>query len=138
MIDWTTKFNRRVLRRLKKDYIIWLTTVGSDLSPQPRPVWFIWDGESILLFSQPQAHKVRHIARHPRVALTLNTDEQADEVMVILGSAAIDPNVPPAHQVPAYFKKYRMGIDRLNMTPAEFSADYSIAIRVIPTAVRGF
>ena len=138
MLDWTTAFNRKVKRRLSKDYVIWLTTVGSDLTPQPRPVWFIWDGETVLIFSQPQAHKVRHIAQHPGVALTLNTDEEANEVMVILGRAAIDPSVPPAYKVPAYFKKYRTGIERLNMTPEEFSREYSTPIRVMPTAVRGF
>ena len=43
MIDLTTQFGRKVKQHLRKEYVVWLTTVGADLSPQPRPVWFIWD-----------------------------------------------------------------------------------------------
>ncbi len=59
MIDLTSKFGRKVKRHLKQEYVVWLTTVGPDLAPQPRPVWFIWDGSSFLIFSQPHAHKVQ-------------------------------------------------------------------------------
>ena len=139
MIDLTTKFGRKVKRHLNREYVIWLTTVGADLSPQPRPVWFVWEGSSFVIFSQPHAHKVRHIAAHPRVALHFNTDEKGDEnVIVFVGNAAIDPNVPPAHRLPAYFKKYRAGIAGLKMTPEQYSAEYSVAIRVTPTGVRGW
>ncbi len=139
MIDLTTKFGRTVKRHLKEEYAIWFTTVGSDLSPQPRPVWFIWENDSILLFSQPNAHKVRHLKDHPNVALHFNADETGDKhVIVFIGTAVIDDDVPPAHKVPAYFKKYKTGIAGLKMTPEEFSNEYSVAIRVKPREVRGW
>jgi hypothetical protein len=53
MIDLATKFGRKVKQHLRQEYVIWLTTLGSDLSPQPRPVWFIWDSNSFLIFSRP-------------------------------------------------------------------------------------
>jgi PPOX class probable F420-dependent enzyme len=139
MLDLTTKFGRTVKRYLKKEYAIWFTTVGTDLSPQPRPVWFIWESDSILLFSQPNAHKVRHLKVHPNVALHFNTDESGDKhVIVFTGTAVIDSDVPPAHKVPAYFKKYETGIASLKMTPEEFSNEYSVAIRVKLRKVRGW
>ena len=137
MIDLTTKLGRQVKRRLTKDVTVWFTTVGSDLTPQPRPVWFTWDGESLLLFSQPGAHKVRHVKTHPRVAINLISDELGHGVAVITGTAAIDPSVPPAHKETAYFKKYRKRIAALGMSPEEFSREYSVAIRVIPSGLRG-
>ncbi len=139
MIDLTSKFGRKVKRYLRQAYVIWLTTTGSDLSPQPRPVWFIWDGASFLIFSQPHAHKVRHITAHPQVALHFNTDESGDQdVIIFVGTAAIDPTVPPAHKVRAYLRKYRTGIEALGMTPEQFSREYSVAIRVTPTTLRGW
>jgi PPOX class probable F420-dependent enzyme len=139
MIDLTTKFGRKVKRHLKQEYVIWLTTTGSDLSPQPRPVWFIWEGSSFLIFSQPHAHKVQHIAARPQVALHFNTDETGDtDVIIFVGTAAIDTSVPPAHKVRAYLTKYRTGIKELDMTPEQFSREYSVAIRVTPTALRGW
>ena len=137
MIDFNNKFGRQVKRRLLKETAIWFTTVGSDLTPQPRPVWFLWDGESFLIFSQPGAYKVRHVKAHPKVALNLSGDELGHQIAVITGTAAIDSSVPPAHKVPAYFRKYKKAIANLDMSPEEFSLDYSVAIRVIPAALRG-
>lgn len=137
MINLNGKFGRQVARRLKKDPVIWFTTVGSDLTPQPRPVWFIWDGESFLIFSQPGAHKVHHIKAHPKVALSLTEDERGPEVAVITGTASADLSVPPAHHVDAYFKKYKKRIAGLGMSPEEFSREYSLGIRVIPLTLRG-
>lgn len=134
-----SKFNRVVKRHLNKSYVVWLTTVGADLTPQPRPVWFIWENKTILVFSQRHAHKVQHIARHPNVSLHFPSDEKAEkEVVVIVGEAIIDASTPPAHNVRAYFRKYKNGIADLNMTPEEFSEEYSVAIRVTPTKIRGW
>lgn len=139
MIDLISKFGRKVKRHLKQEYVVWLTTIDSDLTPQPRPVWFIWDGASFLIFSQPHAHKVRHIMAHPQVALHFNTDVTGDkDVIVFVGTAAIDTSVSPAHKVRAYFRKYRSGIAELGMTPEQFSQEYSVALRITPTSLRGW
>ncbi|HLF74425.1 MAG TPA: TIGR03667 family PPOX class F420-dependent oxidoreductase [Anaerolineales bacterium] len=139
MIDLTSEFGRVVKRHLREEYIIWLTTVDSKLTPQPRPVWFIWEDDSFLIFSQAHAYKVKHIRKNPKVALHFNTDERADEhVIIFTGEASIDTNSPPAHKVPAYFRKYKDGIADLNMTPEAFSREYSLAIRIKPTEVRGW
>ena len=138
MMDLVSKLGRKAKRRLSKEYFVWLTTVSSDLTPQPRPVWFILQDNSFLIFSQPHTHKVRHLTQHPKVALHFNADETGDnDILVFTGSATIDSQIPPAHRLPAYFRKYRVGIAGLGMTPAEFSADYSVAIRITPTSWRG-
>ena len=138
-IDLTSKFGRKVKRHLKQEYIVWLTTAGSDLSPQPRPVWFIWEDTSFLIFSQAHAHKVQHITARPYVALHFNTDATGDQdVIVFVGKAVVDATAPPAHKVRAYFRKYRAGIQELGMTSEQFSDEYSVAIRVTPTSLRGW
>lgn len=139
MINLDSKFGRAVKRHLKNQYVIWLTTVDSTLVPQPRPVWFIWDAGSFLIFSKPKAHKVSHILKNPNVALHFNTDDTGDKhVIVFTGQASIDADCPPAHKVSAYLKKYKSGILGLDMTLEEFSREYSRAIRIIPTDVRGW
>jgi len=40
--------------------------------------------------------------------------------------------------VPAYFEKYKDSIAGLDMTPEEFSHEYSVAIRIRPAEVRGW
>ena len=139
MIDFKTELGRKAKRYLEEEYIIWFTTVSADLTPQPRPVWFIWEGESFIIFSRPDAHKVSHLKGHPNVALHFNTDATGDQdVIVFLGRAQIVSDASPAHEISAYFEKYRTGIANLNMTPGEFSREYSVAIRVTPTKLRGW
>jgi PPOX class probable F420-dependent enzyme len=139
MIDLSTPFGQAVQQHLESEYVVWLTTVDATLTPQPRPVWFVWEKDSFLIFSKPNAHKVKHIAKNPKVALHFNTDESGDKhVMVFTGEAVFDSSCPPAHQVPAYFEKYKDGILALDMTPETFSAEYSRAIRIKPAELRGW
>jgi PPOX class probable F420-dependent enzyme len=80
MLNFNTKFGRHVKRRLHEEKVIWLTTVDEQNAPQPRPVWFHWDGKTFLIFSQREKAKLRHIAHNPRVSLNFNTDEDGGDV----------------------------------------------------------
>jgi PPOX class probable F420-dependent enzyme len=138
-MDFNSKLGRKAKRLIKENIVIWLTTVDASMTPQPRPVWFVWEADSFLIFSQPDAHKVQQLIEHPSVSLNFNTDPTGDEdVVVFLGTAAIEPGAPPAHQVTAYINKYRSGMKTLKMSPEEFSRSYSVAIRVTPTSIRGW
>ncbi len=136
-INWKSLLGRKAARRLKREKVIWLTTMGKRRQPQPRPVWFLFDGENFLIYSRPRARKLAHIRRAPNVALHLNSDPDGDDVVVLLGRARIDPKAPRADEVPAYLRKYRKAIASLGSTPVQFAAEYSQAIRISPTALRG-
>ena len=138
MVDFSSKVGRSVSRRLKSQKVIWLTTVGPDGTPQPRPVWFYWDGSSVLTYSQPQGRKLDHIRTHPQVAVHLNTDPEGSDVTVVLGKASIAEDAPHADKHAGYLRKYRQAIADLDMTPGSFAEEYSVAVRVMPEKLRGF
>ncbi|MBI3014947.1 MAG: TIGR03667 family PPOX class F420-dependent oxidoreductase [Candidatus Tectomicrobia bacterium] len=138
MLDFTTKFGRRVNRRLRQEQIIWLTTVDSNNVPLPRPVWFHWDGETLLIFSEEDRAKIRHIARNPKVSLNFNTDEEGGDVAVLVGKARVLEEPPPQTRVKAYLRKYKKGLKDLGMTSAAFTGSYSVPIVVTPKDMRGF
>jgi len=138
MLDFSNRFGRHVNRRLRQEKVIWLTTVDSENTPQPRPVWFHWDGQTVLIFSERQKAKLRHIASNPRVALNFNTDEDGGDVVVLTGDARILDEPPDPNRVKSYLKKYRAGIKDLGMTIKEFTDAYAIPILITPQAMRGF
>jgi PPOX class probable F420-dependent enzyme len=138
MLDFTSPIGKRIQERLEEEEVIWLTTVDSRQTPQPRPVWFEWDGATAMIFSQVHAAKVRHIARNPRVALSFNTDEDGGDVGVLTGEARILPGAPPHDRLQVYLQKYAAGILSLGMTPEAFLAEYPVMILVTPAALRGF
>jgi PPOX class probable F420-dependent enzyme len=136
VIDPETDVGGRVAARLRDEIVAWLVTVRADGTPVPTPVWFWWDGETLLVYSQPDKPKQRHIAANPRVALALRTDEHGDDLVVITGLAAVDDSAPAAFELPEYIEKYRGEIARLGSNPEEFSGAYSVPIRIRPTKLR--
>ena len=139
MIDFKTKLGRMAMRHLKGEYFVWLTTVDSSGTPQPRPVWFVLEGDSVLMYSQPAAFKLKHILNNPNVALHFNTPDAIGEedVIIFKGSARIDPKAEPVNKNGIYMRKYRAGIKRLGATPQQFTQAYSTAVRIKLTSLRG-
>ena len=135
-IDTETEFGRRALDRLGRETIGWLVTVSPAGAPVPSPIWFLWvDGEA-LIYSRPETQKLRNIAANSRVSLNLDSAKDGDDVVMLAGRARLADD-PPADRVPAYIEKYGAHIERLGWTHAGFAADYSVAIRVAPTRLRG-
>ena len=137
-IDTTTERGARVAARLRDELVAWLVTVKPDGTPVPTPVWFWWDGETLLVYSQPDKPKLRNIAGNPRVALALRTDELGNLLAVVTGDARIDESAPAAHEQPGYVTKYRDQIGAEGFDPAAFAAEYSVPIRILPTKLRAW
>lgn len=138
VLNTTTEAGKRIEQRLRDEWIIWLTTVDRDGTPQPRPVWFVWDGASFLIYSRPTGYKLKHIERNARVSLNLDGDGKGGDIVVFTGTARIDDSAPRLDQNDAYVSKYGMVIvERLKSSVEAMARGYSMAIRVTPDAVRG-
>lgn len=134
-----TPFGDRVRQRLGDSQVIWLTTTGADGTPQPNPVWFLWqDPASVLIYNRTDAHRLAHIAVRPRVALHFDGDGHGGDIVVLTGSAAVATDVPPAHEHPEYAAKYQQAATRMGGSPAQFAAQYPVALRVLVDRIRGF
>ncbi len=138
MIDFNTEIGRQVLHRLHEEQIFWLTTVTADGTPQPNPVWFIWEDGTFLIYTQPSAYRLKNIARNPRVSVNLQATPDGGEVVVFTGQAYIDTNAPPVAKNQAYVEKYAQGIRSIDMTPESMSASYSVPLRIRPEKMRTF
>jgi PPOX class probable F420-dependent enzyme len=136
--DPGTPFGERVQRRLREDRVIWLTAVDATGAPQPNPVWFYWDGETLLVNNRPDAKRLQHIQRNPKVSLNFDSDGEGGDVVVFNGEARVIPDGPPATAAAAYVEKYREEIPGIGRTPETLAAEYSVALRISITKVRGF
>lgn len=140
MVDTATELGAKVALRLAHEGIIWLVTVRDDGTPQSSPVWFLWEDETILIYSQPNTPKLRNIARNPRVSLHLNSDQWGNAVAILTGDARIEDGAPIAREVSAFVKKY---VDDLHAAKSLADFDrimdgYDVAIRVTPIGLRGW
>ena len=144
----TFEMTDQVLRRLTDDTLVWLTTVTPSGRPAPRLVWFMWlDGASdpsqdaarlassrsaCLIYSQPGAAKLRHIAVNDRVTLNFNSNELGGDAVVLAGRAELVPDAPSAAEVPGLLAKYAEMLAAIGMTAEHFTGTYTVAMRVIP------
>ena len=136
VIDLGTEKGQRADARLRDELVVWLITVSADGSPVPTPVWFWWDGEAVLVYSQREKPKLRHIAANPRVSVAMRTDALGDEITVIAGEAVVDLSIPSAAAHEGYRAKYADLIARLGADPESFAGEYAIPIRITPTKLR--
>ncbi len=132
-----TPTGNRALQRFKAEQVIWLTTVTASGKPQPRPVWFVWDGQSVWIYTEHASCKIAHLAANPHASLHFNSDPAGDDIQVLLGDAVIVPTAPPVRDFPAYIEKYAEGIQGIDMTVESYSARFDTALRVTIERIRG-
>ncbi|MBE2314655.1 TIGR03667 family PPOX class F420-dependent oxidoreductase [Solirubrobacter sp. CPCC 204708] len=139
MIDEATDFGQRAARHLREDEVVWLTTVTPGGQPVPNPVWFLWDGATnVRLYTLPKSLRVKTIESNPRVSLNFRGTETGGDIVVLNGRATIVGSSEPAHEDAAYVEKYQRSLSSLKMTPEAFAAEYSVAVDIELTKVRGF
>lgn len=132
MLDLTQARDAHVDARLRSEPIIWLSTVRPDGRPHLVPVWFLWDGATILIFSQPGVQKVRNLRHNRRVTLALNAADDGEDIVIVEGEARLLPAGTVDATLPLYAAKYEQLMARIKTDAATMAADYSQAIRITP------
>jgi hypothetical protein len=68
-----------------------LAYVGVDGAPRAIPIGFWWDGAQVVMATVPKSAKVAALRRNPRVAITIDTQDQwPPRVLLIRGAARVE------------------------------------------------
>jgi PPOX class probable F420-dependent enzyme len=123
----------RIGRLLEHESVVWLSTVRPDGTPHVIPIWFSWDGESVLIASKPHAKKIANLRTNPRVMLALGEPDDDFDVGLVEGIAEI-LDAPAAEVLPAdHLAKYRDDMAAIGLSRDEYLETYSLVVRVRPT-----
>lgn len=125
----TAELTQEVSDRLSSDHYAWLTTVAKSGQPVPRLIWFYFDGTDVIVYSEPNAAKVRHIRNHPRVSLNLDSDGNGAGIIVVGGDATVDAEDTDPLKDEHYRAKYGDLAASFGFTE-EFLAAYSTRLRI--------
>src|SRR5438552_14391192 len=101
LLDMTKPKDAHIDGRLRSEPIIWLSSVRPDGRPHLVPVWFLWDGAAILIFSKPAAQKVRNLRHSPQVMLALDSADEGEDVVLLEGRAELLGAGAPRSTLPA-------------------------------------
>src|SRR5690349_12857681 len=75
-LDMSDPRQAHTAERLRAEEILWLASVRPDGRPHLVPVWFLWEGETILIFSKPENQKIRNLRQNPAVSVSLDDTKQ--------------------------------------------------------------
>jgi PPOX class probable F420-dependent enzyme len=135
-LDPASQDGTRALRRLVSEKIGWLTTVNPAGQPQASPIWFLWEGRTLLVYSHRRAPRNHNIEHDEQVAFNLNTDVNGDDVVTMEGIARVVSEGPPASGNEPYLDKYREMIADYGWTNDWFAGEYPVLLRITPTRWR--
>jgi PPOX class probable F420-dependent enzyme len=135
-LDLTLRHHAHIDRRLRTEPIIWLGTTRPDGRPHLVPVWFLWDGSTVLIFSLPDTQKVRNLRHNPTALLALNAADQGYDIVLLEGRASFvnDPSVRGT--MPAFVEKYAHLPRR--WAADEWAEKFSVSIRITPVRLVGW
>ena len=68
-----------------------LAYVWTDGTPRVVPIWFHWNGREIVMASPPKAPKLKALAKNPKVSLTIDDNDFPHRVLLIRGTARLEP-----------------------------------------------
>lgn len=131
-------FGDRVRQHLEMDKVAWLTTVGSSGTPQPNPVWFLWEQPAtVLVYNRPDAKRLGHIERNTHVSLNFAGNGRGGDIVVITGIARVASGREAPNENAAYLAKYRADAIRVSGDPEAFAQAYSVPLEIEIRRVRG-
>jgi len=136
MPDPGSDLGARLRRRLRDELVVWLTSVAADGTPQPNPVWFVVEGDEILVYNRSDAKRLASVRARPRISLNFNSTPTGGDVLVITGAAQRDSDAPLPYEVPAYVDKYGESMQRISGSLKAFSEAYPVLLRIQPDKVR--
>lgn len=112
-----------------------MTTVDDAGTPQTSPIWYVWDGGDVVMYSLPSA-RARNVAERPRVSLNLDGNTLGGDIVVIEGDARIDDTAPAVPDNPDYLAKYGGIMAERDWSPEWFGGRYNVPIVITPTKYR--
>jgi len=65
--------------------------VWTDGTPRVIPIWFHWNGHDVVLATPPKAPKLKALGKNPKVSLTIDNNEFPHKVLLIRGTAHLQP-----------------------------------------------
>jgi len=68
-----------------------LAYVWTDGTPRVIPIWFHWNGREIVMATPPKAPKLKALAKNPKVSLTIDDNTFPHKVLLIRGTARLEP-----------------------------------------------
>lgn len=107
-----------------------LSTVRADGSPHVAPVWFVVDGDDVVLNTGADTVKGRNLARDPRVALCVDDERPPFSFVTLHGRAELSDDLAELRTWAARIGARYMGEERAEEFGARNGVPGELLVRV--------
>ena len=121
---------------LEEARVLSLATVRPDGRPHVVPLWFQWDGETIAVFSKPQAVKVQNLLACRSAMVAVGEPDLGTSALLEVTGEVRD--IASQREASGFAGKYRDSLAGLGVTVDSFLGTYPMLIRLRPTRWLGW
>lgn len=107
-----------------------LSTVGADGSPHSAPVWFVLDGDDVVLNTGKNTVKGRNLLRDARVSICVDDDRPPFSFVVLQGRATVSEDMAELRRWATVIGGRYMGDDRAEEFGARNGVPGELLVRV--------
>jgi PPOX class probable F420-dependent enzyme len=128
-------------RFLAEPRVAVLAYVRRDGRPNQSPIWYCYDGTTLVMSTVTGSPKHRALERDPRVTVTVQDERPPYRAAVIEGTVTlttIEPGADPTTGMDVRYFGRLAAAEYRKLTRELYEASGLTAIHLLPTAVRGF
>lgn len=107
---------------------LFLASITHDGYPWSVAVWYVMDGDDVIIFSDQNSRHVENIARQPRVSILFPGDDTGHGQVIFKAVASLDR--ADAAQQPGFVDKYRDAIELFGTAIENYKRDFPVRIRL--------
>lgn len=125
--------NEQVRAVLAQPVIVRFTTIQPDGYPHTVPVWFMLDGDDLIVFSGSEAQKVKNVQENNKGNISFGGDPAGSPCYTILGD--IETEDDPEHEITAKITRHYERPEKAEESLTEWKDDRHVILRLKPKRV---
>jgi PPOX class probable F420-dependent enzyme len=112
-----------------------LATISEDGRPHVAPIWFVLDGNDLILTTHCESVKAKNMLRDPRIAICVDDQTPLFSFVTIFGIASTDKNSIDLLKWTIKIAERYMGKDKANDYGKRNSTEEELVVRIKPTKI---
>ncbi len=126
-------FDARARETLSKPVIIRVSTISPEGYPHTTPVWFILDGDDLVVFTSPNTQKAKNVRANPKGSLTIGGDPVGSPCYLVEGDFGVEDD--PDHAWTSKITHHYEPPDRAQQWLDAWKNDEHVILRLKPRRV---
>lgn len=110
-----------------------LVTIGADGAPDPTAMWFVMDGDTMVMRTYAKSQKVRNLERDPRVAVLVEDGETYATLrgLQLTGRVELSRDVDEVLDVVAGLARKYEGVEEIDRSALAGYASKQVVLRIV-------